>query len=1161
MLERTSACLDNGVRLSLRATKQRHLPRSRRLLHSQFWAPNHPDLDPALLHPPASAAAAASSDLADPPFLDFLYPAPTQAFIARLSQPERWSRKPPRLSPLRRYSSLVSPEESPSHSESTLHTQAIENTRRDLRAVLDSPRPDNDADDLDLTLERVRRLCNHLEDLDSDHDLRRRAVLWFYASDPRDDKAAKHAVDLFSDLPASFKDNATYRAAIAANLQLFRPGDAMHLHEEASHLPLDGSIGSESLMAVLIASSDWSRAIDVLQVFQEYTASSPGDLYSTSRDLDLWGKIRVFKNFDERLEELWQECQPAQRSRKSRSVPRHQLIYLYRALLDAWFHGQTRLHYYGTPDPRSAYQRLKMRHFFRTMNDDVMSTKLFESVILTLLKPPTRVNQRIYSTMVYQAFSLYQRSAHYHPSENLLMQMVDFWRDSTTRFSEDEEDRPMPVLLEVEDILAEWTRFHQRPSDDSLRVTMDTFARTGKVDAVKKYADLYKSLHPKGSLKAGILWPLVYVHAVLANPSRAEEQLRRLKPDYGVEPDTRCWNIVLHAYAEANDLSGAMEAFRRMSDAKVQPEAYTYGPLLNLYAKLGDVEQVIELLEDAKAKGVKKPTAHMLNSLIVALTQNDSLSGAQQALERAITAAQKDEVDGSLTVCFNTMLVAYTIRKDFRATMATYRRMADLKVPLDQHSYGALMQLFCSFRQPHAAHKILNKVMPQKNIKRMAFHYAIVMTGYITTREFVKAVGLDREMKDNNVRPTASSRSIALQALALLENEGKSRSAEADESDRIHEIKEVDETTEVDEIKEIDEIDEINETREIDEAEEVDTSLALDDTIEAYKRYLDDPVSYPRGNQPMPKLGNEPTTTMAMDVGFLLYIHGRRRSFKAVQKIFDMYQHKLSQTDNSSIPMMRLLTTLMSVHCNAGEFAEVDRYWELVRDRADQIRLAHMSAVQAIARADDGLLTSSTNSDTARMPFGNRFMLANALRYYIISQFSQSTPKTIISLFPKLLSQGYAFVNTTWNEYIIRLCQTSPPRALLAFTLVEKFMMRDWPGWITARRGVITNETKFPKRVHRTDGMLYIRTKYLYLGQLIPQYATMVHLAGALLDIRGLETSGMNVKEKGRALTELKRQVGSVREIRDKAPNALHAVQTMPKVVDDLQQSLIYKQR
>jgi pentatricopeptide repeat-containing protein PET309 len=72
----------------------------------------------------------------------------------------------------------------------------------------------------------------------------------------------------------------------------------------------------------------------------------------------------------------------------------------------------------------------------------------------------------------------------------------------------------------------------------------------------------------------------------------------------------------------------------------------------------------------------------------------------------------------------------------------------------------------------------------------------------------------------------------------------------------------------------------------------------------------------------------------------------------------------------------------------------------------------------------------------------------------------------------------------------------------------------------------------------------------------------MVYLARAMLDVRGLASRGLgdDHNESGDGLRELRKQVGTIPEIRDQAPKTLHAVQSMPRVLDRLQGSLLRAQ-
>lgn len=1097
MLERTSACLDTGVRFSLR--QKSLFPKSRRLLHSSFWSTNAPDVDHLCLYPKPASSAPASLDSHDasPLFLDFLYPAPTQAFMTRLSQWERWSRKNTRPSVLRGYSSLTAPKDTPSSSTSPSRAH------QELLALLEAPSPDQSF--LLLDIERAWNLLSQIPN--PSPDLLRGAIHWFSNLD--DKAAAQHAVDLFADLPHTFKSSAAYENAIRSNLKLGRQSVAVALHNEASALPTSGPIASDHLMAVAVSQKDWPLAVSILQEWETYNATvcrgGNAPLFNKTikklrRTLTEVHHLRKWIIHDREKGELMQDLQR-----------------LYNLLVHSYITVQSREHVFLRHDFAASLVRGHVRTLIEKTHEHGLATAdLDENILLALMNVEGCASNHNCSAIVASTYLLYRESEFFAPSKRLLLEITKFWRDHNLAFA---GKGPNENHISKESILDDWKKYHQKPSDEALTIIMDTFAQRGLVKAVKQHANLYKSLHAKGDLDAEWLKHLLTVHAVNHKPSLAAQQLYNMHREYGVSPNLSCWNIVLNAFIRADDLPRATKIFHEILDAGLQPDEYTYTPLLKAYAKQGDIDGVIDLLEFAKSNGAIRPTTRMLNCMILALARSSEMDGALKALDQTVQAVQKGKADGSLTPCFNTVLTAFAWRRDFKSTMATYRRMQEANVPLDERSYGALILVLCLFRQSPSAHKILKSVMPAHGIRPLAFHYAVLTSGYLGQELYSEAVKVQPEMKEARVRETASSRAVATKAKALYQHSVT--------QDQTHENSHL---------------------------------SPLKDVIEDFEKVLNDTRSFRHGIQP------EPSGLETMDISFLIFIHGRRRSFEAVQHLFQMFQKKFAEidTDHSQAPIVLLLTNLMFVHTQAQEWDEVDKYWDLIKSRVDEIRLSHIPASKLVQSVEHGQITrTSREAETARVPASHRFMLSRPLQYYIRSQFAQSSIRKLIPMIMKLLAQGFQFANKTWNELIVQLCQASPPRALLAYTLVEKYMMKDWPGWISHRHGSIRKpDTVYLKKQTHKEGLEYINARYINEDQLIPQYRTMVYLANALLEVRGLTSRGLgeDPNESVSGLRELRKQVGTIPEIREKAPKTLHAIQSMPRIVDELQGRLLRAQ-
>ena len=192
-------------------------------------------------------------------------------------------------------------------------------------------------------------------------------------------------------------------------------------------------------------------------------------------------------------------------------------------------------------------------------------------------------------------------------------------------------------------------------------------------------------------------------------------------------------------------------------------------------------------------------------------------------------------------------------------------------------------------------------------------------------------------------------------------------------------------------------------------------------------------------------------------------------------------------------------------------------------------------------RGNSELLLDKQSPQPRRPAPARRIILSRPLRYYLLSLFEQSRYAEAIATFSSLLNQGYTMDNLTWNSFIQSLSSTSPPLALLAFVLTERFLIPQFPGW--------SKSTTWPlKPQARAEGLQHMRARYLAPSQLLPTYKTIVKLGAALLQTR--RTIALGRKGLSNMPPELVGYVGALRDIRKRAPKTLFAVQSMPAVSD-----------
>ena len=863
--------------------------------------------------------------------------------------------------------------------------------------------------------------------------------------------------------------------------------------------------------------SNWSRAVRIQQI----TLENRYDLTAREQKIALFSGVGRVPNLRVTIPNLLDKYEKLEKH----DPMRHNLVKLLESILDEFVHGLASIRHV---QKEWVIQRSIANIFKRMAAMGIASYKMYEQCLIQLTATERRTDQLGVLNLASYIYRLYKRSPEFNPSVALLQRLLFYWKSRRHLVASGNTGRTTePLHIEV--VISDYKRQHGRLDDRALFVLMETHAYLGDIASVRSFAQEYRNVHKEEgtTIEPSRLWPLIYVHAIRNDSVAAATQLARIKDDYGVAPDLRCWNTLMFAYQRVDDLVGALSTLDKLLSTNIRPDAFTFGPILSMYGKQGDIDSAKDMLSLAEDYGIT-PTTLMLNGLITASVNAGDMQGAERALADAMQAVKEGKAEGSLTICLNTMMTAHALRRDSEMTMNIYRYMKEKNMRLEGNTYAALLQALCVFRQTNAAYKILRSIMTVENVRPTAFHYAIIMAGYVNQGMYLEALQVQKDMDQKQIKPSISTRMAYFKAKALAE-------AAARDSSNMDGLGTVD-------------------------------PMPLQDTIDEMLQMLDKAEPIVRGKDPEPgtKHLSDRTENLAYMTS-LIHMHGQRRCFEAVQELFNRYaiSKEKSSFDEEAIPI-RLLTAMMSAQLRAGEYGEVMRYWELAKVQADKQRQvpgpeSSLSRKPKARNTEDPAtfenqtLTSKPSQTASK---AQRYILSRPLRYYLAALFAGSPPQMqeMTTTIASLLRDRYSLDNRTWNEYIVLLCRGNPPRALLAFTLVERYLIPDWPGW-TRPNHTLTNATARPKAADHMSGMQYIRARYLAPGQLLPEYRTMVHLASALLSLQRQEAIGRTADAGEDRSVEA--QVGTLKAIRERAPRTLQAVQSMPTVHDNLQRRLI----
>ncbi|KAK0275959.1 hypothetical protein LTR35_010728 [Friedmanniomyces endolithicus] len=976
-----------------------------------------------------------------------------------------------------------------------------------------------------------------------DPRLKSKMLIWL--SSQRSSEADIRCAELYRSLPLEHRTVAVYQAALAVFLRRGLHVHAFRLHMEALKNVQDDFQLTKAFFEYTVEQQRWQLAINIEA---QYRLRNAGGVTA------FWQKVSETPGLLRKALDLAKHIQTLSKARTINPRARQFCGRFYAEALaqeirrtDAATTDQT---FERSGKPKGPMGRLFVQ--LDRLGDD--APRFYERMILSLInhRRSTWLDTRLYLVVSY-AFLMLHNSEH-HISEKVLVALLK----TLTRDWETLQPRTgLRYILNVDTLQDDWVKHHGVVSKAAMQHLLTLHASRGRQNHFGPRLEYYKEHYPDYEDQKSVLASTVYLHARRCDLEKAQaafDEAVRLTAQHNELPPLPCWNALIHAHSRTNDLEGGVRRLQALIDKGFVPTVFSFHPVTEILAKRGDVESVKKLLAQYDDFATEQHHTALTGSLLTALVNSEGIQEAEAVLKDLIEEVKSGKVRGALTGCFNILLTGHALRRDLDATMRTYRWMFEEGTRMDANTYAALIQAFTVHRQTNSAYKILRVVMRDKRLEPTAFHYALVMTGYVNQGNYDTALEVHQAMRQRHIEPTVSSNEIYLKAKALHEQENKT----------VSDVLGQEPTT-------------------------------LDTTIRRMKELLRFSSDGKELAAKQPRLGRglgpPATASPAAYVKFLIYAHGRRRCLTAVKELFSMYQEKVggSGPANADAPLS-LLTTLMTANLQAKEHDEVERCWYLAKEQADELARAvpvpqlrpaiakegpqlDLLQIEAFGPADAhevGFLTSDTkvadeqaSSDHSSLltaptralirdgkrqtlapkPIpARRHILSRPLRYYLYSLAAQGRTADILSTVTKILSQGYTLDNRTWNAFIELLCQASPPLVLLAFTLTERFLIPHFQGW----RG--THTPKFSAWVERTQ---YTRAPHLRPGQLMPQYNTLVVLASALLKLRRSEATGRLGGETARGM---EKYVGTARQVQQQAPKTVLAVRTMP-AVDDAQQN------
>ena len=598
-------------------------------------------------------------------------------------------------------------------------------------------------------------------------------------------------------------------------------------------------------------------------------------------------------------------------------------------------------------------------------------------------------------------------------------------------------------------LVGDWRIFHQKmPAGLAIKVAR-VFAQLGQVEYLQELFDDFCSTYGK----PGNEWyhPLLFVYNRRVDTEGVVRAFEELQKDFDFERTVHAWNYVIGTFARIGDIDGALRWFDKLLESESRPDSHTYFLLMSMYAKRGDRDAVYDIYQQSKLDGVRT-TMLMINSLVLAGVNDERLDEAEQLVKESVHM----DLEGSRTFMWTILLNAHALRKNVEKVSELHKEMRDSGVESNGMTYAALMTSLTIVKLPDLAYKILDKVLPRAKLRRSSLHYAIVMAGYLATRNYGKLFEIYDSMLTRNLNPTMGTQKIFLRVTAAVDRANRLKDrAEAAEADKANQNLDQDLNNQ--------------------EPEHVRAQEAFEQTISSL-----DPSEF-APSEPRkfvgPDLLNEAFTSTYFD--YMIFLKSKERAFADVTELYERYistSARFSDRDVEASPPILLLSSLMLAQLSARNHEEVERCWLLALEKSEKL------ACRAKA----------VTSEPGWVLHSRRFIMNKPLRHYMTSLSRQGRLDDLAIILDQLNSSGFVLNNHNWNHYVVLLARSpESERQLLAFELCERQLMPSWPGW---------DALGSPAFLHKNRKLRKLTSdrSHAWSGPM-PAYRTLVHLAAVYM--------------------------------------------------------------
>jgi pentatricopeptide repeat-containing protein PET309 len=668
------------------------------------------------------------------------------------------------------------------------------------------------------------------------------------------------------------------------------------------------------------------------------------------------------------------------------------------------------------------------------------------------------------------------------------------------------------MIESVEYLLEELAHFQGKPPIAAYREALKVYAKTGDVSKVHRTFDRLVADHGNPKSRR-LLSPILSVHARLGDVSETKRQFDRISAEFGLQPNTVCWNILIQAYVTAGDLPGAASTFAKMMKKGETPSSHTFGTIMALFAKRGDIQNVSRLIDEARKMKVEV-TRPMMDTVVRVYLKNDKHDHA----EKLVCATWKTATGGSPVQLWNTLLWHHAFKVQKRYFSRILGEIGKHGLKPDAGTYSAIIFAHAITQQPDEARSVLRK-MAKAGIEPTEQHYSIVMFAYMKrrNRDMVHVILHEMQTRFGRVGMSASLVNLKMQIERDLENAKRADTP----------------------------------------AENLSFPHAEKALMTSINQFNGDPS--PTKMPSIDASGSARQHFPAVHYQHLIQAYGNEAAIDKAREALGQYLQSVQSTSSSDEKMVKLpfgfIKALMSAHLKAHEFDKVEEYWKILWPGITTFA-SRFDLDQILPVAPTVTETGRTGRTKSEVLSSQQFILDAPLHMYMRSLASENNYRKLHRVVSKVQEAGFVLTASNWSTYI-ELLTVSDDRSeqIQAFKLFEKMFQPKFPGWFYMKRGFGLRPAGSAATLLDLEGRVGLTAPRRVMGKIArrhwlrihpdymhPSYRTIVYLARRLKSIRA---------------SSIEDGSGTLSELFETTPGTIQILADMPQLPDKYQNQLL----